>query len=241
MHNMGCSDADWAYFILLHFTLFYLIIPYCTSFYLILLRFSSFYFILLHHTPSTLYIWTYLPVLAPCTPCRSLLYSAAITCECTSPPNTSGGWQQHETVQGREGKGQGRGQWAYKVHCFFLFYLIPAAAGYTAPPFSPSWPHQPNKNDKCKFFPSLSCFLLFERDEKGETPPHHVSFRFDHNRGKPPPCCSCFGHKEEGEAPSHCVSFCFECDKEGGTSSRHVSFHFDCNGTAMVGYLWHHH
>jgi len=52
------------YFILLRPTLSYcilLILLYSTSFYLVLPSFSSFYLILLHYTPSTLYIWTYLP------------------------------------------------------------------------------------------------------------------------------------------------------------------------------------
>jgi len=83
-----CTSSTSSSFVLLHLTASYLALPHCTSFYLILLCFSSFYLILLHHTPSTLlllYIFEHTsPVLAPCTPCRSLLYSAAITCECTS-------------------------------------------------------------------------------------------------------------------------------------------------------------
>ena len=69
------------YLILLRSTSFYFVLPRFTSFYLVLARFTSFYFTTLllpcifEHTS---------PVLAPRTPRRSLLYSAAITCKCAS-------------------------------------------------------------------------------------------------------------------------------------------------------------
>jgi len=156
-----------------------------------------------------------------------------------APPNTNGGQQQHETVQDREGKGQGRGnrhtRCAILKKFSFNIWLPNSCCQLCSPHFSLLNHIDPTKmtNVMRRDFPPHRVSFHFECNQEGKAPPRHISFHFECNQeGKAPPCCVSFHFEcnREGEAPPRHISFHFECNQEGKAPPLHVSFCFGCNG-----------